>query len=79
VIAFVCESCGTVVCPARALCPRCGASSWREVPAGSGLVEETTRVGGAAIASVRLDSGPVVVARVSEDAAPGDRVDLTTA
>jgi hypothetical protein len=49
------------------------------VPAGSGLVEEMTRVDGAAIASVRLDCGPVVVARVSGDAAPGDRVDLTSA
>lgn len=78
-IAFVCTNCGYVVCPARALCPRCGGASWREEPAGAGVVEETTRVGGAVIASVRLDSGPVVVARLAEGTEQGARVDLAGA
>jgi uncharacterized OB-fold protein len=79
VIVLVCESCGQVVFPPRALCPRCGESSWREEPAGSGTVEEVTRTGEGALASVRLDGGPLVVARVPEDAQPGDRLDVTDA
>jgi uncharacterized OB-fold protein len=76
-IVTVCESCGRAAFPARALCPRCGSSSWREEPAGPGVVEEITRTADAVIASVRLDKGPLVVARVAEGAGPGDRLDLS--
>ena len=37
-----CTTCGHVVYPARLLCPRCSASSWRSVPLDRGTVEETT-------------------------------------
>jgi uncharacterized OB-fold protein len=76
---LVCEDCGRAVLPARALCPRCGGSSWREEPAGQGVVEEVTRTAEAVIASVRLDRGPVVVARVAEGVVPGARLDLSAA
>ncbi len=37
-----CTACGHVVYPARLLCPRCAASSWRIIPLDRGVVEETT-------------------------------------
>jgi uncharacterized OB-fold protein len=61
--AFVCESCGEVVFPARALCPRCGESCWREEAFAGGVVEQTTEHRGVPIASVRADLGPVVIVR----------------
>jgi len=70
-------SCGRAAFPSRALCPRCGSASWREEPAGPGVVEEITRTDDAVIASVRLDKGPLVVARVAEGARPGDRLDMS--
>ena len=61
--AFVCESCGEVVFPARALCLRCGESCWREVAFVGGVVEQATEHRGVPIVSVRSDLGPVVIAR----------------
>ena len=73
-LAFVCESCGQVVFPARALCPSCGDAGWREQPLDKGLVEQETEHRGAPIASVRSDLGPVVIARCPATA--GSRVRL---
>jgi uncharacterized protein len=81
----VCRACGRMVFPPRLLCPNCGGASWRRARAGPGGVEEVTTVSHAvgaggevavALASVRLDAGPVVVARIDGDASPGDRVEL---
>lgn len=38
-----CAECGHVAFPPRALCPRCGASTWQRVLALAGTVEEVTR------------------------------------
>ena len=73
-----CRSCGRRAFPPRALCPHCGGAAWSREPAGQGVVEEATRVGAVSLASVRLDAGPVVVARLDADAGPGDRVELHT-
>jgi uncharacterized protein len=80
----VCESCGRAAFPRRVLCPDCGGGAWSARPAGGGTLEETTvlrRIPGAdvepvAIGSVRLDEGPVVVARLEGDLGPGQRVAL---
>jgi uncharacterized OB-fold protein len=74
---LVCEDCGRAVFPARASCPCCGGSAWRKEPAGQGVVEEVTRTAEAVLASVRLDRGPIVVARVTEGSTPGTRLDLS--
>jgi uncharacterized OB-fold protein len=39
---WACEQCGHVVFPRRLLCPRCGSAASRAVPAGEGVVRETT-------------------------------------
>ena len=77
----VCTACGRCVFPPRSLCPECGGAEWVERATAGGVVEETTmlrRVPGAdvepvAIGTVRLDEGPVVVARLHE-AGTGARV-----
>lgn len=71
-----CTACGHVVFPARALCPRCGASEWRAVEAADGVVQEETAVGGVAVVEVRTDAGPVVVARADGRLARGARARL---
>lgn len=56
-------------------CPACGGASWGLEPAEAGTVEEVTALP-VPLASVRLDSGPVVVARLEGRSRPGDRVEL---
>lgn len=82
---WVCRTCGRPAFPRRALCPACGGRSWRHEHAEDGVVEEVTTVchapdvaDGAAVvlATVRLDVGPVVVARLEGAAGPGARVAL---
>jgi uncharacterized OB-fold protein len=82
---FVCDTCGHSVFPARLLCPRCGAAGWRRTELEEGVVEETTvlrRAPGASslepvsIASVSLEPGVRVVARLESDVGPGARVRL---
>jgi uncharacterized OB-fold protein len=73
---FVCEACGAVFFPARAVCTRCGESRWREEVAAGGVVEETTEHREVAIASVRTDLGPVVIARSSAPRAARVRLEL---
>ena len=67
-----CDSCGSAWFPARLRCPRCGGSAFTPTSAGAGIVEEIS----ASIASVRLDAGPVVIARVESRAGTGARVVL---
>jgi uncharacterized OB-fold protein len=80
-----CASCGRLAFPKPEVCRRCGSSAWAERRLERGVVEELTRVqhaiGGASgdvlIASVRLDGGPVVVARLRGDAEAGAAVRVT--
>jgi uncharacterized protein len=72
----VCAACGEAVFPPRALCPSCGGRDWRWVEAGDGTVEQTTERDGVAIASVRTDAGPIVLARASVSCATGNAVRL---
>ena len=79
----VCLGCGRGAFPRPSWCPACGADRWREEELGAGTIEETTfvrRAPGRALAhpvrlgSVRLDVGPVVVARLLPGASAGCRV-----
>lgn len=80
----VCDSCGAGFFPLRLLCPRCGGSEWTPRLVAGGTVRETTivrrSVGGPAgevwLATVRLDTGQHVVARLDRPVAEGERVDL---
>jgi uncharacterized OB-fold protein len=65
---FRCGGCGLHLFPERLRCPRCGGVRFDRVPAGPGRVEEQTRLrDGVRLGSVRLDAGPVVVARLEGD------------
>ena len=81
-----CGNCGMAFFPARLLCPNCGADQWRAEDAGEGVIEETTTVRQAAghgewqprqLATVRLDSGPVIIAGIDRDYPPQTRVTVT--
>lgn len=81
----VCRACGRSVFPRRALCSGCGGTAWRPELVEDGVVEEVTTVHHVAgaegeapigLASIRLDVGPVVVARLDGEAAFGERVEL---
>jgi uncharacterized OB-fold protein len=81
-----CERCGTNAFPDRLWCPGCGAAELRHAPAGPGNVEQETglrRPPSTApahepvrLGTVRLDSGPLVIARLSRDARAGTQVRL---
>jgi uncharacterized protein len=80
-----CASCGLAVFPRRLGCPRCGSAEWRRRTAETGVVEESTLLrrapgralhGPVRIGSVRLDAGPMVVARLAPAAGAGMRVQL---
>jgi uncharacterized OB-fold protein len=66
---FRCVGCGVHLFPERLRCARCGAREFEAVAAGPGRVEERTtlRRQGVSLGSVRLASGPVVIARLGED------------
>jgi uncharacterized OB-fold protein len=73
-----CTSCAAHWFPDRLRCPDCG-GALQHTGAGEGRVEEQTtlrRTSGARLASVRLDAGPVVIARRADDAR-ATRVRLT--
>jgi uncharacterized OB-fold protein len=80
----VCSACGHAVFPPRLLCPKCAGSQWREEAVDRGVVEEATealfRAGSEPVtrrlASVRTDAGPIVIARLLDDARPGAAVSL---
>jgi uncharacterized protein len=81
----ICSACGHAVFPAHLLCPRCGAGEWRSEDVGAGVVQEATLVerapGGplaapVALGSIRLEGGPVVVARLEARLERGDSVRL---
>lgn len=75
-----CTSCSHVSWPPRLLCPACGAPGAEPVAAGPGVVKQRTDTrtptgDPVALATVVLDAGPWVVARVT-NAKAGDRVTL---
>src|ERR1700728_4672014 len=70
----MCTVCATVVFPPRALCPRCGSADWTSTVAEFGTLEQLTVANGTAVAAVRLDVGPVIIARGGSELESGDRV-----
>jgi uncharacterized OB-fold protein len=81
-----CERCGTNAFPDRLWCPGCRAGGLPHVPAGPGRVEEETTLRRppptaptdepVRLGTVRLDSGPLVIARLAADIGSGARVRL---
>ncbi|HWK46626.1 MAG TPA: hypothetical protein VNT30_18035 [Stellaceae bacterium] len=81
-----CAACGHSCFPARQLCHRCGGAEWTPVTVDRGTVEELTTVlhqadaavaGTVHLASVRTDSGVVILARLDRAVALGAEVGLT--
>jgi uncharacterized OB-fold protein len=81
-----CCKCGTAAFPAQVWCSNCRANDWASELATTGVIAEITVVRAAvgastsepvAIASVVLDSGPPVVARLNGTAEPGDVAEIT--
>jgi uncharacterized protein len=66
---FRCAGCGVHLFPERLGCPGCGGRAFERVPAGPGRVKERTTLRRQAVrlGSVRLASGPIVIARLGED------------
>jgi len=77
-----CDACATAWFPERLRCPSCGSADLDNTPAGEGSVEEETTLRRTAnkerLGSVRLDAGPVVIARLDEGVTTGARVRLDT-
>lgn len=75
-----CERCETSLFPDRLWCPGCGAGTLQHVPAGPGRVEEETTLRRSAepvrLGTVRLDSGPLIIARLATDTGAGAQVRL---
>ena len=72
-----CNKCGTTWFPERLRCSICGSVDFKRIPAGEGEVEQKTTVrAGVRLASVRLDAGPIVIARLNETTKTGARVRL---
>lgn len=75
----VCDRCALAIWPPRSRCPRCGGGAWGDGDGSGGRAEQTTDLAGAdgvRLATVRLDAGPVVIAR-APGVDPGDRVTLS--
>jgi uncharacterized OB-fold protein len=75
-----CELCGTTAFPDRLWCPSCGSGEFRHVAAGPGRVEEDTTLRRSAepirLGTVRLESGPLIIARLDSGAGAGTQVRL---
>jgi uncharacterized OB-fold protein len=86
-VTYACNFCGHVCFPARLICHRCGGADWRDVAVDSGIVEDVTAVhyqadtmrGDEAIylASVRTESGLLILARFDGAVARGADVGLS--
>lgn len=72
---FVCAACGREVFPRRFLCPDCGGREWREEPVEQGVLEAAAE-GEVRVGAVRTPLGPLAIARVESEAAPGADVSL---
>jgi uncharacterized OB-fold protein len=73
---FVCESCGRAVFPRRLVCPDCGGTAFRGEPVETGMVEAVADRGDVRLGEVRTSAGPLLIARLVGDAAPGAEVPL---
>ena len=80
---FQCGVCQLTLFPKRYFCPRCSGTHWRQVDAGVGIIEQSTRVvagtekaGGepVVLATVHFEAGVFVVAQLGEAMAQGERV-----
>jgi uncharacterized OB-fold protein len=75
-----CERCGTSAFPDRLWCPDCGGGELRHAPAGPGWVEEETTLRRSAepvrLGTVRLEAGPLVIARLAKLTGAGTLVRL---
>jgi uncharacterized OB-fold protein len=77
-----CEACGTNAFPDRLWCPGCGGGTLQHVSAGPGRVEEETTLRRpptaepVVLGTVRLEAGPLVIARLATEAKPGTQVRL---
>lgn len=77
-----CERCGVSVFPERLWCPGCGAGELGHMAAGPGQVEQETTLRRAPtpepvrLGTVRLDSGPLVIARLENRTGAGTQVRL---
>ena len=81
-----CERCNAHLFPDRLWCPDCPATELRHRPAGPGRVEEETtmhhprstapQAEPVRLGTVRLQSGPLVIARLAAEAVTGTQVRL---
>ena len=73
-----CRHCRSLLFPARLFCPVCGEDSFSTVAAENGIVEQTTTLSdGTVLATVSLNGGLRVIARLTGSAAePGQSVPL---
>ena len=80
-----CLRCGEHLFPERLACSRCASLELEPVPAGPGTVEDVTQIlrapsaaaeGPVVIAVVRLEKGPMVLARAQAEVLPGTGVEL---
>lgn len=81
----VCMTCGHRVFPDRLLCSVCGGGEWRHEWVSRGVVDEVTTLTRSRgrtydppirLASVQLQSGPRVIARLAHELGPGEEVML---
>lgn len=85
----VCAACGLAAFPPHLMCSRCGAMAWHAEVAARGIAEEITLLRRAvgsdpnappiALASIRTELGPTVIARLDGSVAAGDDVELEMA
>lgn len=82
---FRCGVCGHTCFPARQICRRCGGAEWTQVVVERGVVEaattlrhqaDTDRADTCHLASVRIECGVTVLARLDRLAEPGETVAL---
>ncbi|WP_458778724.1 Zn-ribbon domain-containing OB-fold protein [Arthrobacter sp. D3-16] len=74
-----CRSCSNLLFPARLLCAFCGGDSFSLVAVGHGTLEETTTLpDGIVLATLSIDGGPRVIARLTGPGVePGQSLPLT--
>lgn len=84
--AWTCKGCGAVYFPERYLCAKCGSPDFETVLVEGGVIEDMTVVRHVIgqkdwqpkpIATVLIDGGARILAGVTDDAQPGDRVRLS--
>jgi uncharacterized OB-fold protein len=86
-VIHVCRRCGYNAFPPRYFCPNCGGARWRRDLVTQGIVEERTilrHIPGVSedsailIAAVRVDAGPIIIARLICDVPQGTSVNVST-